>query len=326
MATPKVFISSTFFDLRHIRNDVDNFIRDLGYEPIRNEEGGIAYGSEESLEDYCYKEIKNVDIFVSIIGGRFGTESKKSSGSISQTELKTALKAEKQVYIFIEKSVMSEFETYKLNRENENFNYKYVDNVKIYEFIDEIKSLSRNNNIKGFETGNEIVKYLRIQFAGLFQSFLENQGRLKEVRTIDKLENTAETLNKLVTYLEDGKREQNSDINRILMINHPLVEELKETLEIPYNFYIDGIKDLSKLLKARGFDSDNEEDFIDVFADAVSWTKVLERRSQTITISTDLFDGDGKLQYIKKTDWKDTYFLFEEEDIIIEEGDDDLPF
>lgn len=77
MAKPRVFISSTFYDLKQIRSDIDSFIQNLGYESIRNEEGNIPYGKDKSLEDYCYKEIKSVDILISIIGGRYGSESKK---------------------------------------------------------------------------------------------------------------------------------------------------------------------------------------------------------------------------------------------------------
>ena len=68
MARPKVFISSTFYDLKQIRNDLDVFIKDMGYDPVLNERGNIPYGSTEKLEDYCYKEIDQVDILVSIIG------------------------------------------------------------------------------------------------------------------------------------------------------------------------------------------------------------------------------------------------------------------
>ena len=124
MAKPRVFISSTFYDLRQIRTDLDLFIESLGYEPIRNEEGDIPYGRQESLEEYCYKEIKSVDIVISVIGGRYGTESRRSNSSISQIELKTAFSEEKQVYIFIEKNVLSEYETYLLNKEEELMKYR----------------------------------------------------------------------------------------------------------------------------------------------------------------------------------------------------------
>lgn len=35
MAKPRIFISSTFYDLRQVRSDLDQFIEALGYEPIR---------------------------------------------------------------------------------------------------------------------------------------------------------------------------------------------------------------------------------------------------------------------------------------------------
>jgi len=119
MAKPRVFLSSTFYDLKQVRADIDMFIENLGYEPVRNEEGDIPYGKDDALEEYCYKEIKNIDILISIIGGRFGSESKRTGSSISQIEVKTALKEGKQIYIFIEKNVLAEYETYLLNKDND---------------------------------------------------------------------------------------------------------------------------------------------------------------------------------------------------------------
>ncbi len=199
MAKPKVFISSTFYDLRQVRADLDFFIEQLGYNPVRNEEGDIPYGKEEALEAYCYKEIKNVDILVCIIGGRYGSESKSGKYSVTQMELKMALNEGKQVYSFIDANVLSEYETYLINK-NTEVKYKYVDDKRIYEFIEEIKSLNSNNIIKGFETASDIVKFLREQMAGLFQRFLEEQTRIKEISLIKGLENTANMLNKLVNF------------------------------------------------------------------------------------------------------------------------------
>jgi len=79
MAKPRIFLSSTFYDLRQIRTDVDVFADNLGYDIIRNKEGDIPYGKDEALEEYCYKEIKSIDILVSVIGGRFGSESKEGT-------------------------------------------------------------------------------------------------------------------------------------------------------------------------------------------------------------------------------------------------------
>ena len=318
MAKPKIFISSTFYDLKQIRSDLDNFIEDLGYEAVRNEEGEIPYGKENALEEYCYKEIKNVDILVSIIGGRFGSNSKEEDYSISQMELKTALKENKQIYIFIEKSISSEYEIYQVNKHLEDFQCKYADDKRIYKFIDEIKELDVNNNIKSFEMASDITRYLREQFAGLFQSFLENQSRIKEFDQIKSLENTSKTLNNLVELLKDENKDKVNEVNRILMTNHPLIEELKKILKIPYNFYVEGYGDLCKLLDARGFHSIKIED-----EEYYYWQKPEKNKKLNLKISREIFENNV-LKYIKNTDWKNKNIIFDEEILSID--DDDFPF
>ena len=257
MAKPRVFISSTFYDLRQIRVELDKFIEGLGYEPVRNEEGDIPYGKDEALQAYCYKEIANIDVLVSIIGSRYGSagiiKEKEQEYSVSQLELKTALKEDKQVFVFIDKNVFTEYETYILNKNNENVIYKYVDNVNIYKFIEEIKALPHNNNIKGFETAEDITSYLREQFAGLFKQFMLDNKRVKETLIIRDIENTAKTLRELVDYLKEDSQGKDEEINRIIRINHPMVGRLKELLNIHYNIYIEGKRDLEALLKARGY-------------------------------------------------------------------------
>ena len=75
MAKPRVFISSTYFDLKSVRADLEHFVREQGFDPVLHERGSIPYGSTEALEKYCYRESENCDILVSIVGGRFGSKS-----------------------------------------------------------------------------------------------------------------------------------------------------------------------------------------------------------------------------------------------------------
>lgn len=319
MARPRIFISSTFYDLRQIRSDIDFFIESLGYDTVRNEEGDIPYGKEDALEEYCYNEIRSVDILISIIGGRYGTESKQSSYSISQIELRKAVNENKQVYIFIEKNVLSEYETYQLNKENKDIKYKYVDNPQIYRFIEEIKDLSVNNNIKGFETASDITRYLKEQFAGLFQRFLESQTRIKEASLIDTLEQTAKTLTKLVYFLTEKHEGQTEDINRILMINHPLISELQTKLRIPYNIYIKGEEDLNKLLSSRNFEQ------VTSIGDYLEWQRTRSfrhGRKERLRIYKGIFDEEKKLKYLSGGEWKNTYVDLSE----VPEEEPDLPF
>ncbi len=129
--------------------------------------------------NYCYKEIENCDILVAVIGGRYGSDSQKGRGSVSNMELKTAIELGKQVYVFIDKSVNAEYQTYLCNKYNKEIKFASVDNVRIFEFIEEIHALKVNNQIQSFDSVLDITKYLREQWAGLFQRLLSESGRQK---------------------------------------------------------------------------------------------------------------------------------------------------
>lgn len=323
MAKPRVFISSTFYDLRQIRVELDKFIVNLGFEPVRNEEGDIPYDKGDVLESYCYKEISNIDILISIIGSRYGNESTiegERDYSISQVELKTALKENKQVFVFIDKSVFTEYETYLLNKERTDIIYKFVDNVKIYKFIEEIKSLPKNNNIKDFESAQDITSYLKEQFAGLFKKYMLDSKKMQESLVIKDIENTAKTLKELIDYLKEDSKGKKEEINSIIRLSHPIVSKLKELLGIDYNFYIEGLRDLGALLRARGYRSN--EDTIDEYC----WIRHSKKKSVTtidmLYVKKDIFDQDN-IKYIKPADWEDTNLRLESSQ---EMELDDLPF
>ncbi|WP_305156705.1 DUF4062 domain-containing protein [uncultured Muribaculum sp.] len=334
MAKPRVFISSTFYDLRQIRADIDQFLKGLGYEAIRNEEGSSPYGKEERLEEYCIQEVRHSDILVSIIGGRFGSESKDEAsiekylqkGSISQRELRTAIDNQKQVYIFIDKNVSAEYQTYLLNKGNDKVNYKFVDDQRIYSFIEEIKNLGVNNNIKDFETSEDITSYLREQFAGLFQRFIDNQRRVKEINLIAELERTSKNLNQLVEFISNQNKDQQEEINQILMINHPLVNWLRVKLYIKYNFYIVGYNDLNQLMLARRFNPQGE--VMDPGGEEYyTWTRNNSDGTTTyIKISKTLFDYDSQLINVLAANWKDSMAIVNHINPMPFGNDNDLPF
>ena len=46
MAKPRVFVSSTYYDLKHLRSSLENFVESLGFEPVLSEKGDIAYAPD----------------------------------------------------------------------------------------------------------------------------------------------------------------------------------------------------------------------------------------------------------------------------------------
>lgn len=319
MAKPRIFISSTFYDLRQTRVDLDQFIESLGYEPVRNEEGDIPYGKDKELQEYCYKEISNIDILVSIIGSRYGSIATGDDNySVSQKEVKTAMENHKQVFIFIDKRVLTEFETYLLNKGRTDVHYNYVDNINIYKFIEEIKNLTHNNNIKAFESAQDITHYLREQFAGLFKQFIIEQEKAAENVVIRDIRDTAKTLHDLVEYLKEDNSDKQDEINKIIRVNHPLVSKLKSELGIKYNFFVEGVSDLAEFLKARGFQRVDES--------SLKWIRNYNKVETTISISSELFEN-GKLVYLNPRNWDDSMLEINVKEIIQKPiDDDDLPF
>lgn len=320
MAKPRVFISSTYYDLKQTRENLGQFLTNLGYDPVRNEKGNIPYGNEDSLETYCYKEVDNIDIFVSIIGGRFGSESKDGEWSVSNQELRTAISKGKQVYIFIEKSVDNEYGTYLLNKGNAGTKYKYVDNVKIYQFLEEIHNLTTNNNIKTFESSSEIQDYLKEQFAGLFQSFLESSSKAKDINLTNKLETLADRLEQLSQKMEGTNNAVEKTISDNQYITHPVVQRIASFMSLRYGIWFDDYAKLAGLFEAYRWEKDDTED-------AYQWTHEtsIAGSISVISVNKSLFDKSGKLlQFNSLVAYDDAVRIGTKAAPKVE--DDDLPF
>jgi len=212
MARPRVFVSSTYYDLKHIRSSLENLINSLGFESILYERGQIAYLPEIPLDKSCYKEVENADIFIIIIGRRYGSEksgSKKKKekqffdqyDSITMQEYKTAVDRKIPTYILIEKSVYSEFETYLKNKNNESINYVHVDSVNIFPLIENI--LSQPNPVHQFDGFSDIEIWLKEQWAGLFRDLIKNRSEQIQIASLASQVNSLTEINEtLRRYLE----------------------------------------------------------------------------------------------------------------------------
>ena len=230
MAKPRVFVSSTFYDLRQVREDLDRFMSGLGYEAVLHESGDIAYGKDSPPEGYLHREIEMCDILICVIGGRYGTESQEQPGSsITQQELRTAIDNQVQVFIFIEQAVSSEYSTYLINKDTADVKYQFVDDPRVYEFLESVHKLPKNNPITPFQTASDIVDFLKSQWAGLFQRFLQDQKRLQEIRALDEMKSMARTLEQLVRFLTEERKDKNDAIQHILLADHPAFPSIPRT-------------------------------------------------------------------------------------------------
>ena len=315
MAKPRVFVSSTFYDLRQVREDLDRFISGLGYESVLHETGDIAYGKDRPPEGYVHREIQMCDILICVIGGRFGTESKEQPGSsITQQELATAIENQVQVFIFIEQAVHSEYNTYLINKETPEINYRFVDDPRVYEFIESVYKLQSNNPVAPFQTASDIVEFLRSQWAGLFQRFLQDQKRFEEIRALGEMKSITGTLEQLVRFLTEERRGTDDAIQHILLANHPIFHQLREMTETPYRVFFTNEQELNHWIRARRWDPVPAEYWID--GSYREWRK--RGTNEYIRLAEEIFDEEGRLKVYSEDTWTDEWL--ELKDL------DDLPF
>lgn len=186
MAIPRVFISSTCYDLKYIRENLKYFIKTLGYEPVLSEEGAVYYDPTLGTQDSCLREIPSCQMFVLIIGGRFGETYKETKDSITNNEYREAAKSQIPVFAIVDDSVLSEYFVYQKNKSNpkidvKQIDYPSVDSTKIFNFIDEVRTNSVNNALNRFSDFANIESYLRQQWAGMMFSFLTRQNEDRRV-------------------------------------------------------------------------------------------------------------------------------------------------
>lgn len=140
---PRIFVSSTFYDLKSIREDLYQFIRGFNYEPIESENGDIGYVPGQDLDKSCYKAMLECDMAILIIGGRYGspaTGEMDDDGnyiSVTHKEFRTAVNAGIPIYAFIDHAVSTEYELYKRNKERFNdpqfdFEFTSADSINVF--------------------------------------------------------------------------------------------------------------------------------------------------------------------------------------------------
>lgn len=298
MATPRVFVSSTYYDLKHVRNDVSDFIKSLGYTPVMHDKGGVAYTQTETLENSCYSELATCDIVVCIIGNHFGTQSSSSNFSITMEEVRAAIKNKKKIYIFISRDVYIENRTYIQNKGVGNFKPAYADDIKIHQFIAELCDTVKNNPIETFETTADIIESLRSQFAGLFQNFLARDASLTESKTAYDLQETTEDFKGLLLDFQDMTERMLGAFDGTLLTTNNTIYYLRSLLGMEHCYFtVEDQEALEEFLICLGFSEDKAPDD----ADHYLYTRVWNGEIQNLKLYLDLFDREGNWELKRLT-------------------------
>jgi len=245
MATPRIFVSSTCYDLQEIRFQLRSFIQEYGYEAVLSEFDDIFYDYDKHVQDSCLDEIPKCQLFILIIGNNYGSFYHKESSrnkvpdSVTLQEFRKALNHKINKHLFINKFVDYDYNNYKraLNSyiseffrnndieesevENQSlqlrleFNKKYYfpsESYKyIFPFLDVVYELNEGNARNTFESFADIKSSLKKQWAGLIYEALTSKrnATVAQVNNLEiKLDHIEKSLSKLIssrTSTEDGR-------------------------------------------------------------------------------------------------------------------------
>lgn len=213
MAKPRIFVSSTYIDLKHARHHLEGFIDSLGYEAVLFESGDIPFNHSIPIDESCYAEINNCHMLVLIIGGKYGSPASEQVlnyndeaisfyNSITRKEYEVARAKGIPIFIFVEQGVHTEYQTFKKNRNNTSINYAHVDNINIFKLLDDIVSQRFNNYVKSFDNFDNISMWLKDQWSGMFADFLTKnhknvnlQGLQDQIIELKQISNSLQIYN-----------------------------------------------------------------------------------------------------------------------------------
>ena len=266
MASLKVFVSSTCYDLGMIRSHLRNFIAGFGYDPIMSDYSDVLYDPRHHTHSSCVQEVTNCDILILIVGKRFGgsavpkaldeidmekvrslSSSPKifeSDGKLSITQLEVikALELGIPVFAFVDSKVYHDHFVYEKNKDKPILNditfpsiEKKDTAIYIFEFINFITHLTDNNSIQEFSRTEDIESHLRKQWSGLLQKLLAEQ------KSIINEERKLEYISKQI-----------ADIKTTILTTIPN-DELKETAKASIRFR--SFIEIMLQFKAEGIES-----------------------------------------------------------------------
>ncbi|MCW3102745.1 MAG: hypothetical protein JWO09_1185 [Bacteroidetes bacterium] len=226
MASLKVFVSSTCYDLNIVRAQLRSFLINLGHEPVMSDYNDVLFDPRSHTHESCIQEIKNADVVILIIGSRFGgmatpkvitsldLENLKnlSKGnklidtpdkmSITQLEILNAVESNIPIFTFIDSRVSYDHLFYEKNKNKgflENLDFPSIEKkesaIYIFEFINFLRLRSKNNSITEFSKSGDIEDFLKKQWSSLLQRLLsEQKNKIVEEKRLDFLSKQIEDI------------------------------------------------------------------------------------------------------------------------------------
>ncbi len=168
---PKIFISSTCFDLIDLRAELYAFLKTAGLSPVMSDEmisDFEIYGDKNSIET-CLINLRACDTVVLILSQRYGPSLVKAGFSdVSATHLEylEAVKEKKNILMFVRDRLEADFNIYGKEKRADQLKWVKPEDVGIFDIVKQHKKLAnddRNNWYWTFKNSVEVKASLEVQ-------------------------------------------------------------------------------------------------------------------------------------------------------------------
>lgn len=165
----KIFVSSTYTDLIPHRKSIWKLLKNYNAEITGMEEFGAR--SSAPLET-CITYAEECDIYIGIIGMRYGSIEKKSRKSFTQIEYETAIKNNKEILIYLIDEINGLVKPINIDFEN----YRELQSFK--------NRLRREHTVDSFKNAKKLAEKINKRISQMVPSLFQNVSR---PMTIDAL-------------------------------------------------------------------------------------------------------------------------------------------
>lgn len=326
MAKPRVFVSSTCYDLKELRSQIRDFINSYGYDAVLSEFGDIFFEYGTHPQDACFAEVAKCHMFLLIIGNTYGSFYHNSDiikpASVTMKEFEEALEKKIPKHIFINRFVEYDYQNYsrawanklKLSQSAGHTLdiYKDADKLKeefdlsypfphesyklLFRFIDAI--YKNNISVITFEYAEDIKKALVKQWAGAMYEYLTAEKSTPN-EYINDLNVKLDRINDTIAKLLEGRKE--SDGSRITFDltaitdgqNIATIEQIKNKVFtslqaiLPYNSHRHAIKRKN----GESFTKNDVEKWIELLNENLNvfkWRSYLKQRELFLNLQDKL--------------------------------------
>ena len=178
MTKPRIFISSTCYDLTDARARLTEFLESFGFEVLNSQLKTFGVTPGRHTSQVCLDQVDLADYFILIIGSRSGTLAPDSEKTITNIEYDRARERGLVILPFVKQDVLTARRLFQTNPKADFSTF--VESTSIFHFIDQIASAKSDNWLHGFDSVEDIREGLRSQFSYYLLLYARHLGQVGE--------------------------------------------------------------------------------------------------------------------------------------------------